>query len=136
MAEYHHHNHHHHHHHHHHHRHHHHQYHRHHHKEEAPSATPFYLPQIDYKKEAQRHKNLEHLAELGAVAAGIYAVHELHMVEKDPEHAQRHIIKAEAAAAVAVGAEGFALHEHHEWKEAMKHEKAAHGRKHHNHHLF
>ncbi|KAF2297530.1 hypothetical protein GH714_025165 [Hevea brasiliensis] len=42
---------------------------------------------IDYKKEKKHHKHLEQLVELGAVAAGAYALHEKHQAKKDPEHA-------------------------------------------------
>ncbi|GLT59767.1 hypothetical protein SLA2020_325670 [Shorea laevis] len=91
-----------------------------HHKEE-PSETSVFSetavysetacpPEVDYKKEENHHKNLEHLAELGAAAAGIYAVHEKHKAKKDPEHAQRHKIEEGVAAALAVGAGGFAFH--------------------------
>ncbi|KAF8028658.1 hypothetical protein BT93_E1336 [Corymbia citriodora subsp. variegata] len=60
--------------------------------------------------------------------------HEKHMAKKDPEHAHRHKIKEEIAAAAAVGAAGFAFHEKHEKKEAKKKDKESHGKKHH--HLF
>ena len=60
--------------------------------------------------------------------------HEKHEAKKDPEHAHRHKIEEEVAAAVAVGSGGYAFHEHHEKKEAKKEDEEAHGKKHH--HLF
>ena len=60
--------------------------------------------------------------------------HEKHKAEKDPEHGHRHKIEEEIGEAVAMGAGGFAFHEHHEKKETKKEEKEAHGKK--QHHLF
>ncbi|TKY46070.1 Abscisic stress-ripening protein 1 [Spatholobus suberectus] len=88
----------------------------HHHKDEKQpvdtsvySETTFYAAgnEVDYKKEEKHHKNLEHLGEMGAVAAGAFALHEKHKARKDPEHAHRHKIEEEIAAAAAVGAGGF-----------------------------
>ncbi|WVZ67303.1 hypothetical protein U9M48_016401 [Paspalum notatum var. saurae] len=56
---------------------------------------------------------MEQLAQLGAVAAGAYAVHEKHQAKKDPAHAHSHKVKEEIAAAFALGSAGFAFHEHH-----------------------
>ncbi|KAE9446620.1 hypothetical protein C3L33_21482, partial [Rhododendron williamsianum] len=72
-----------------------------------------------------------HLAELGAIAAGAFAVHEKHMIKKDPAHAHRHKVEERIATTVAVAAGGYALHEHHEKKEAKKQMKHHHG-----HHFF
>jgi len=44
--------------------------------------------------------------------------YEGHRAKKDPEHAQRHKIEAGVATAAALGAGGYAYHEHHEQKEA------------------
>lgn len=46
--------------------------------------------------------------------------YESHEAKKDPEHAARHKMEADVAAASAVGAEGFALYEHHEKKESKE----------------
>ena len=62
--------------------------------------------------------------------------HEKHEAKKDSEHSHGHKIKEEVAAAVAVGAGGFVLHEHHEKKEAKREEKEDHHGKDHHHHLF
>ncbi|KAF3956615.1 hypothetical protein CMV_018267 [Castanea mollissima] len=73
--------------------------------------------------------------EMGAAAAGAYALNEIFQHEKhDPEHAPKHKIEEEIAAAAAVGAGGFAFHEHHEKIETKEEEEEAHGKKHH--HLF
>ena len=60
--------------------------------------------------------------------------HEKHKAKKDLEHSQGHKIEEEIAAAIAIGAGGFALHEHQEKKEAKKEYEESHGKKHH--HLF
>ena len=60
--------------------------------------------------------------------------HEKHQAKKEPEHAHKDKIEEEIAATVAVGAGGYAFHEHHEKKEAKKEEEKEHGKKHH--HLF
>ena len=44
--------------------------------------------------------------------------YEGHRAKKDPEHAQRHKIEAGVATAAALGAGGYAYHEHREQKEA------------------
>ncbi|KAF7127476.1 hypothetical protein RHSIM_Rhsim11G0085100 [Rhododendron simsii] len=88
-------------------------------------------PAPDYEKERREHKSHEHLGELGAIAAGAFALHEKHKAEKDPEHAYKHKLEEEIAAAAAVGAGGYAFHEHHEKKEAKAEEKEAEGKKHH-----
>jgi hypothetical protein len=44
--------------------------------------------------------------------------YEGHRAKKDPEHAQRHKVEAGVAAAAALGAGGYAYHEHREQKEA------------------
>lgn len=60
---------------------------------------------------------------------------EKHEAKKDPEHAHRHKLEEEIAAVGAVGAGGYAFHEHHDKKETKKEEEEAHGNKQH-HHLF
>ncbi|KAG6776201.1 hypothetical protein POTOM_019707 [Populus tomentosa] len=89
------------------------------------------VPDVDYRKEEKHHKNLEHVGELGAAAAGAFAMYEKHEAKKDPEHAHRHKIEEEIAAAAAVGTGGFGFHEHHEKKETKKEEEEANGKKHH-----
>eukprot|EP01018_Ginkgo_biloba_P000182 Gb_18966 [translate_table: standard] len=94
--------------------------------------------QDDYEKamkEEKHHKRMEHVGELGTMAAGAYAMYEKHEAKKDPEHAHRHKIEEEVAAAAAVGAGGYAFHEHHEKKEDKEEAEEASGKKHH-HHLF
>ncbi|KAK2420654.1 abscisic stress-ripening protein [Trifolium repens] len=90
-----------------------------------------FVEEVDYKKQEKHHKNLEHLGELGTVAAGTYALHEKHEAKKDPENAHKHKIEEEIAAAAAVGSGGFAFHEKHDKKEAKKEDEEAHGKKHH-----
>jgi len=88
----------------------------------------------DYEKEKKKHKDHEHLGELGVATTGIYAVHEKHKAGKDPEHAHKHKIEEETAAVAAVGTGGYAFHEKHEKKNAEKLDEEAHDKKHH--HLF
>lgn len=59
--------------------------------------------------------------------------YEKHEAKKDPENAQRHKIGEEIAAVAAVGAGGFAFHEHHKKKDAKESEEEAEGgeKKHH-----
>ncbi|GAY69606.1 hypothetical protein CUMW_289930, partial [Citrus unshiu] len=57
--------------------------------------------EVDYKKEEKHHKHLEHLGELGTAGAGAFALLEKHKAEKDPEHAHRHKIEEEIAAAAS-----------------------------------
>ncbi|GLJ38602.1 hypothetical protein SUGI_0787070 [Cryptomeria japonica] len=83
------------------------------------------------RKEEKHHKHLQHVVELGVVAAGGFALYEKHQEKKDPENAHRHTIKEEIATAVAVGSGGFSFHEHHEKK---RDKKEVGGKKHH--HLF
>lgn len=47
--------------------------------------------------------------------------HEKHQAKKDTENAHGHKVKEEVAAVAALGAAGFAFHEHHEKKDAKKH---------------
>ncbi|MCL8600347.1 hypothetical protein NAB79_19115 [Proteus mirabilis] len=93
-----------------------------------------YTNEVDYRKEEEEHKKKEHKGELGAMAAGAFALYEKHEAKKDPEHAHRHKLEEEIAAAAAVGAGGYAFHEKHERKEAKEEDEEAHGKKHH--HLF
>ncbi len=46
--------------------------------------------------------------------------YESHEVKVDPEHAGRHRIEEEVAAATAVGAGGYGIYEHHEMRKAHK----------------
>jgi len=85
-------------------------------------------------KEEKHHKQKEHFGEMGAVAAGAFALHEKHAEKKDPENAHRHKIEEEIAAAAAVGEGGYVFHEHHEKKESKEEAEEAQGKKHH--HLF
>ncbi|RWV83381.1 hypothetical protein GW17_00055016 [Ensete ventricosum] len=94
-----------------------------------------------HKEEEKHHKHQEHLGKMGAVAAGAFALvalfdlqYEKHEANKDTEHAHRHKIEEEIAAAVAVGSGGYAFHEHHEKKEAKEEAEEASGK--HHHHLF
>ncbi|XP_020082360.1 abscisic stress-ripening protein 1-like [Ananas comosus] len=78
----------------------------------------------DYEKEEKHHKHLELLGELGAVAAGAFALpqYEGHKARTDPKHAHRHRLEEEIAETVALACAGFALHEHHEKNKAKKHQ--------------
>jgi hypothetical protein len=98
------------------------------------TTTVVAVEQPDYEKDEREAKHHERLGELGAVAAGAFALHEKHKSQKDPEHAHKHKIEEEIAAAAAVGAGGYAFHEHHEKKEAKEGEREAEGKKHN--HLF
>ncbi|EPS59139.1 hypothetical protein M569_15671, partial [Genlisea aurea] len=82
----------------------------------------------DYEKDRKDHGRKEHLGELGAVAAGAFALYEKHKAKTDPEHERRHRIEEGVAAAAALGAGGYAWHEHHEKKADEKHH---HGHHHH-----
>nr|AAY98007.1 ASR3 [Solanum chilense] len=97
-----------------------------HHKNKEEEGGP-----VDHKKNVKHHSHLQKIGELGAVAAGAYALHEKHKAKKDPENAHKHKIKQEIAAVAAVGAGGFAFHEHHQKKEAKKEKKAAEKGRHH-----
>nr|ABR18403.1 unknown [Picea sitchensis] len=59
------------------------------------------------QKEEKHHKRMEHVGELGTMAAGAYALYEKHETKKDPENAGRHKIEEEIAAAAAVGSGGM-----------------------------
>jgi hypothetical protein len=71
-----------------------------------------------YKKEEKTHKNRERMGEVGALATGAFAIYEGYEAKKDPAHAQRHQIEAGVAGAAALGAGGYAFHEHREQKPA------------------
>ncbi|WP_216075783.1 hypothetical protein, partial [Acinetobacter indicus] len=88
----------------------------------------------DYEKQEKHAKRKEHLGELGAAAAGGFALYERHEAKKDPEHAHKHKIEEEILATAAVGAGGYAFHEKHEKKEFKKEEKEGEGGK--KHHFF
>lgn len=82
------------------------------------------------RQEEIHDKRMEHVGELGAMAAGGYALYEKHEVKADPEHARRHRIEEEVAAAGAVASGGYALHEHNQIKK-LHGKEASGGRKHH-----
>ncbi|CAH1446121.1 unnamed protein product [Lactuca virosa] len=104
----------------------------HHNKDDEESSAAYSVEGThDYKEDEKKHKKDEHLGEVGAVAAGLFAEHEKHEEKKDPENAHRHKLEEEIAATAAVGAGGYAFHEHHDKKED---EKAQDTKKHH--HLF
>ncbi|KAJ8493759.1 hypothetical protein OPV22_015480 [Ensete ventricosum] len=77
------------------------------------------------------HHHLIHHHKEANPAEGVY---EKHKADKDPEHARRHKMEEEIAAATAVGSGGYAAHERHERKEAKEQAEEAHGKKHH--HFF
>ncbi|CAO2181646.1 unnamed protein product [Urochloa humidicola] len=79
-----------------------------------------------FKREEKEHKQKERLGEFGALAGGAFALYEGHRAKKDPEHAQRHKIEAGVATAAALGAGGYAYHEHREQKEAHYEGKQEH----------
>ncbi|CAL4945408.1 unnamed protein product [Urochloa decumbens] len=82
--------------------------------------------QEHFKREEKEHKHKERLGEFGALAGGAFALYEGHRAKKDPEHAQRHKIEAGVATAAALGAGGYAYHEHREQKEAHYEGKQEH----------
>ncbi|CAO1947340.1 unnamed protein product [Urochloa humidicola] len=82
--------------------------------------------QEQFKREEKEHKHKERLGEFGALAGGAFALYEGHRAKKDPEHAQRHKIEAGVATAAALGAGGYAYHEHREQKEAHYEGKQEH----------
>ncbi|GLJ45132.1 hypothetical protein SUGI_0950060 [Cryptomeria japonica] len=69
-----------------------------------PQAVGNYNPSAE--EEAKKHKHREHMAEMGALATGAFALYEGHEAKVDPQHAGRHKMEAEIAGAAAVGA-GF-----------------------------
>ncbi|KAG2603470.1 abscisic stress-ripening protein 5-like [Panicum virgatum] len=87
--------------------------------------------QEHFKREEREHKHKERLGEIGALAGGAFALYEGHRAKKDPEHAQRHKMEAGVATAAALGAGGYAYHEHREQKEARyegkDHSRVPHG---------
>ena len=87
------------------------------------------------RAETQKHKKEEHLGEVGALAAGAFAMYEAHKSKTDTEHAGRHKIEAEVAGTAAVGAAGFAVYEHFEKKKTEHVYEEAGGEKKH-HHFF
>ncbi|KAI4389726.1 hypothetical protein MLD38_001923 [Melastoma candidum] len=52
-----------------------------HHKADEETGAPH---AVDYSKEEKKHKHREHAGELGAMAAGAYALYEKHKAKKDP----------------------------------------------------
>ncbi|XP_057870348.1 abscisic stress-ripening protein 1-like [Cryptomeria japonica] len=78
--------------------------HRHHHQELILNQWGLITPPAE--EEAKKHKHREHMAEMGALATGAFALYEGHEAKVDPQHAGRHKMEAEIAGAAAVGA-GF-----------------------------
>ncbi|KAI5067916.1 hypothetical protein GOP47_0016261 [Adiantum capillus-veneris] len=68
--------------------------------------------------DVKRHSRNERIGEVGAAAAGAFALYELHEAKVDPEHARRHKLEAKLAGAVAVGSANYAYHEHKEKKKS------------------
>nr|QPO15910.1 late embryogenesis abundant protein 17 [Leymus chinensis] len=71
-----------------------------------------------YKREEKQHKNRERVGEAGALATGAFAMYEGYEAKKDPAHARKHQIEAGVAGTAALGAGGYAYHEHREQKQA------------------
>lgn len=59
-----------------------------------------------FQKVENHEKRMEHLGEVGAVAAGAFALYEKHEVKADPEHARRHKLEEEATAVGVVAGGG------------------------------
>ncbi|TVU36979.1 hypothetical protein EJB05_18941, partial [Eragrostis curvula] len=97
-----------------------------HHHHKAAESGPAKI--TDWRKQEKPHKHMEQLGQIGAVAAGAYAMVRPREApgEEDPGHAHSHKIKEGVAAAVAVGSAGFAFHEHHQKKDAKKHRSHGH----------
>jgi len=99
---------------------HHHHFHHHDKEDESQNAAPEATPYEKAVKKEKHDKRMEHLGELGTVAAGTFALYEKHQAKKDPENAHKHKIAEEIAATAAVGAGGYVFHEHHKKKESHK----------------
>ncbi|MCO5554852.1 hypothetical protein L7F22_008388 [Adiantum nelumboides] len=84
------------------------------------------LQQVDYKAEEKKHKQRQHAADAGALAAGAFALHEKHAAKKHPEQRHAHKVREHVAAAIAIGAGTLAVHEKHERKHAKKQQHASH----------
>ncbi|MCO5577537.1 hypothetical protein L7F22_031368 [Adiantum nelumboides] len=85
----------------------------------SPHHNPVYQhhDQLDHAMaDHHRHNRNEHMAEVGAVTAGAFAMYEAHEAKVDPLHAQRHKLEAEVAGAAALGSAAYAFHEHREKK--------------------
>ncbi|MCO5592209.1 hypothetical protein L7F22_046207 [Adiantum nelumboides] len=83
------------------------------------------LHQVDYKAEEKKHKQRQHAADVGALAAGAFALHEKHAAKKHPEQRHAHKVREHVAAAIAIGAGTLAVHEKHERKHAKKQQQHA-----------
>ncbi|MCO5612742.1 hypothetical protein L7F22_067011 [Adiantum nelumboides] len=86
----------------------------------------FPLTEVDYKAEEKKHKQRQHAADAGALAAGAFALHEKHAAKKHPEQRHAHKVREHVAAAIAIGAGTLTVHEKHERKHAKKQQRAAH----------
>uniref|UniRef100_A0ACD5XII7 Uncharacterized protein n=1 Tax=Avena sativa TaxID=4498 RepID=A0ACD5XII7_AVESA len=87
-------------------------------EEECYGGAQGQMQQGYYKKEEKTHQNRERMGEVGALATGAFALYEGYEAKKDPAHAQKHKIEAGLAGAAALGAGGYAYHEHREQKQA------------------
>ncbi|KAH7287869.1 hypothetical protein KP509_31G001100 [Ceratopteris richardii] len=65
-----------------------------------------------YEEERHSLQRNERLGELGAVAAGGFALYEAHKAKTDPCNASRHNLEAGAGAIGALASGGYAYHEH------------------------
>ncbi|MCO5563241.1 hypothetical protein L7F22_016878 [Adiantum nelumboides] len=84
-----------------------------------PALSPQQEQQLQQAiADAKRHSRNEHIGEVGAAAAGAFALYELHEAKVDPAHARRHKLEAKLAGAVAVGSANYAYHEHREKKKS------------------
>ncbi|KAI5084325.1 hypothetical protein GOP47_0000494 [Adiantum capillus-veneris] len=70
-----------------------------------------------YRVHNNNYQRNERLGELGAVAAGAFALYEEGKTKTDPMHATKHKHEAEGAALGALGSGGYAYYEHRQ-KEA------------------
>lgn len=86
---------------------------------------------MDPYAQEHKHKHHEHMAELGALGAGAFALYEHHEVKVDPEHAGRHRIEEQIAGAAALGGGGYAVYEHQQVRHDHKAEKQQEGHKKH-----
>eukprot|EP00250_Pteridium_aquilinum_P023091 c26185_g1_i1 orf=140-769(-) len=82
--------------------------------------------------DVRRHGMNERIGEIGAAAAGAFALYELHEAKVDPAHARRHKTEAQVAGAIALGSASYAYHEHKEKKKSEHLVEALSGVSHHN----
>ncbi|BFI32032.1 hypothetical protein MPTK2_4g01980 [Marchantia polymorpha subsp. ruderalis] len=93
------------------------------HYKHSPTVETFPDTTVDFdhaRSEERKHKKEEHHAELGALAAGAFAMHEHHKAKSEGEDSGRHKLEGEIAGGLGVGAVGYALYEHHEKKKEKK----------------